>query len=101
MNDQPAQITPYCQNRARDRLGYVFLGLLLLFLGVCVAVYGVSLLGEDRSGWDYMEYVKMGVGCLGGLALVAAGVAVVELQYLAQEIINWLWLRAGVAVEQV
>ena len=75
MNDQPAQITPYCQNRARDRLGYVFLGLLLLFLGVCVAVYGVSLLGEDRSGWDYMEYVKMGVGCLGGLALVAAGVA--------------------------
>ena len=33
--------------------------------------------------------------------LVAAGVAVVELQYLAQEIINWLWLRAGVAVEQV
>ena len=74
MEDRTPQVTPYCRNRARDRAGYVFLGLLLLFLGICVGVYGFSLIGEDKTGWDYMEYVKLVIGCLAGLGLAAAGI---------------------------
>ena len=66
MEDRTPQVTPYCRNRARDRVGYVFLGLLLLFLGICVGVYGFTLVGEDKTGWDYMEYVKLVIGCLAG-----------------------------------
>lgn len=74
MGNQNGQTVTYCRNRSRDRLGYVFLGLLLLFFGFCVGVYGVTQLGEDRTGWDSMEYIKMAVGWLACLGLTAAGI---------------------------
>lgn len=74
MENQTVQTVTYCRNRARDRISYLFLGLLLLFLGLCAGVYGVSLLGEDKTGWDYMEYVKLIIGGLASVGLVAAGI---------------------------
>lgn len=66
-NDRPV---PYCQNRARDRFPYFFLGLLLLFLGFSCGVY---LFMEDKTNWDYTDYITTVIVCGGCLAFTAAG----------------------------
>lgn len=63
----------YCLDRAKGQAGNFLWGLLMLFLGVCVGVYGYSQLGMDKTGWDSMEYIKMGTGLLFGLGLLAVG----------------------------
>lgn len=63
----------YCLERTKGRIGDLFWGLLLIFFGFCVGVYGVTTAMEDRTGWGWEEYLKMGGGCLGGVALLAAG----------------------------
>ncbi len=50
----------YCLEKTRGRLLSLWLALLLLFLGM--------------SAWDYMEYVKMAIGCLGALFLTVSGI---------------------------
>ena len=62
----------YCLERTKGRIGDLFWGLLLIFFGFCVGVYGVTTAMEDRTGWGWEEYLKMGGGCLGGVALLAA-----------------------------
>lgn len=64
----------YCLDRTKGRIAYVLVGLLLLFLAVCMGVYGLELLGEDKSGWDYMEYIKLAFGWLACAGFAAFGV---------------------------
>lgn len=64
----------YCLEKTRGRLLSLWLALLLLFLGMSAGVYGWMRMGEDRSAWDYMEYVKMAIGCLGALFLTVSGI---------------------------
>ncbi len=64
----------YCLEITRGKLLSLWLALLLLFLGVSAGVYGWVLIGEDKSAWDYMEYVKLVIGCLGALFLTVSGI---------------------------
>lgn len=74
-NSRPgSQPVSYCRNRTRDRFPYFFLGLLLLFVGLCMGVYGAAALGEDKTGWDYMDYVTLVIGWVGCLGFTAAGI---------------------------
>lgn len=74
-NSRPgSQPVSYCRNRTRDRFPYFFLGLLLLFVGLCMGVYGVVTLGEDKTGWDYRDYVTLVIGWVGCLGFTAAGI---------------------------
>ncbi len=63
----------YCLDRAKGQAGNFLWGVVLLLLGVCVGVYGYTQLGMDKTGWDYMEYIKMGIGLIFGLGLLALG----------------------------
>ena len=63
----------YCLDRAKGQAGNFLWGMVLLLLGVCVGVYGYTQLGMDKTGWDYMEYIKMGIGLIFGLGLLALG----------------------------
>ena len=63
----------YCLERAKGRAANALWGLLFLFLGLCMGVYGFTQLGEDKTGWDYMEYIKMGAGWLLCAGFTAAG----------------------------
>ncbi len=63
----------YCLDRAKGQAGNFLWGVVILFLGVCVGVYGCTQIGADKTGWDYMEYVKMGVGLLFGAGLLVLG----------------------------
>jgi len=64
----------YCLDRTRQRLVYILLGLLLLAIALCMGVYGISLLGEDKSYWGYTEYIKLVVSFLLFIGLAAAGI---------------------------
>lgn len=63
----------YCLERAKGRAANALWGLFFLFLGLCMGVYGFTQLGEDKTGWDYMEYIKMGAGWLLCAGFTAAG----------------------------
>ena len=64
----------YCLDKTRKRLSFLGLAIILLFFGFCVAVYIWMMFQEDRSAWDTMEYVKLMVGGIGGLALLLGGI---------------------------
>jgi len=64
----------YCLDRAKGRIASALWGLLFLFLGFCMGVYGFTLLGEDKAGWDYMEYIKLAIGWLACAGFLALGV---------------------------
>lgn len=63
----------YCLERTRKRLSHLGLALIFLFLGLALGVYGWIELQEDKSAWEYEEYIKLAVGCLGALGFTAAG----------------------------
>ncbi len=64
----------YCLDRAKGRAARVLWGLLFLFLGLCMGVYSFTELGGDRTGWELMDYIKLGVGWLACAGFAAAGV---------------------------
>lgn len=64
----------YCLEKTRKRLASLGLAVIVLALGFCVAVYIFMMLKEDTSTWETMEYVKLAVGGLGGLALLLGGI---------------------------
>ena len=64
----------YCLEKTRKRLASLGLAVIVLALGFCVAVYIFMLLKEDTSTWETMDYVKLAVGGLGGLALLLGGI---------------------------
>lgn len=65
----------YCMERTRKRLVYLLLALLFLFIAFLMGVYSVSRLGEDKSSWDYMDYISLIVG-LGVIYTEGLGVPV-------------------------
>lgn len=64
----------YCLEKTRKRLASLGLAAVVLILGFCGGVYTWMMLGEDRSTWETMEYVKLAVGGLGSLALLLGGI---------------------------
>lgn len=64
----------YCLEKTRKRLASLGLAVIVLALGFCIAVYIFMMLKEDTSTWETMEYVKLAVGGLGGLALLLGGI---------------------------
>lgn len=64
----------YCLEKTRKRLASLGLAVIVLALGFCVAVYIFMMLKEDTSTWETMDYVKLAVGGLGGLALLLGGI---------------------------
>lgn len=64
----------YCLSRTRRRFSYLGIALLLLFISFAVGVFSLSLLMEDKTGWDYTDYIRLAVGILGTLALLAGGI---------------------------
>lgn len=64
----------YCLEKTRKRLASLGVAVIVLALGFCVAVYIFMMLKEDTSTWETMEYVKLAVGGLGGLALLLGGI---------------------------
>lgn len=46
----------------------LWLAALLFLPGVSAYVYGWMQLGANKSGWDYMEYIKLVIGW-GGVRL--------------------------------
>lgn len=64
----------YCLEKTRKRLASLGLAVIVLALGFCVSVYIFMMLKEDTSTWETMEYVKLAVGGLGGLALLLGGI---------------------------
>ncbi len=69
----PGQIPHYCLDRAKGQAGNLLWGVVMLFLGFCVGVYGITEIGADKTGWDYMEYIKMVIGLAFGLGLLVLG----------------------------
>ena len=49
----------YCLSITREKLLTLWLAALLLFLGAAASVYGWLQLQADKTGWSYMEYVKL------------------------------------------
>lgn len=72
--NQRTQTGGYCLNITRKKLMSLWLAALLLFLGASACVYGWMQLGADKSGWDYMEYIKLVIGWGGAVFLFASGV---------------------------
>ena len=64
----------YCLEKTRKRLASLGLAVIVLALGFCVAVYIFMMLKEDTSTWETMDYVKLAVGGLGGMALLLGGI---------------------------
>lgn len=64
----------YCLEKTRKRLASLGLAVIVLALGFCVAVYIFMMLKEDTNTWEAMDYVKLAVGGLGGLALLLGGI---------------------------
>lgn len=64
----------YCLSITREKLLTLWLAALLLFLGAAASVYGWLQLQADKTGWSYMEYVKLVIGSGGGLFLFCSGV---------------------------
>ncbi|MEY8339100.1 hypothetical protein AALB16_13970 [Lachnospiraceae bacterium 62-35] len=63
----------YCLEKTRKRISYLGLAVLLLFLGICVSVYGWMESQTDRASWDSMVYIKLVVSGIGGIGLILAG----------------------------
>lgn len=61
--NQGAPAGGYCRSITRRKLLSLWLAALLLFMGVAVCVYGWTELQADKSAWNYMEYVKLVIGC--------------------------------------
>ncbi len=68
-----AQMVSYCRNITKKKLMSLWLAALLLFLGASACVYGWMQLGADKSGWDYMEYIKLVIGWGGAVFFFASG----------------------------
>lgn len=64
----------YCLSRTRQRLVYVLLGVLLLFLAFCMGVYGYSSFEEGTSWWGFTEYLKFVVCIVAVVGFTAAGI---------------------------
>ena len=64
----------YCLEKTRKRLSSLGLAVLLLFFGFCCGVYVWIELQEGTAYWETMDYVKMAVGGIGGLALLLCGI---------------------------
>jgi len=63
----------YCRQRTRQRLTRLVWALLFLLIAVCCGVYFIAMLGEDRTGWELTEYVKLAVGAVVSLGALAMG----------------------------
>lgn len=64
----------YCLSRTRKRLAYLGLSIIFLIFALALGVYSVSLLGEDRSLWDYMDYIMLVIGIVATVGFAAAGI---------------------------
>lgn len=64
----------YCLKRTRNRLVYLPLAILFLFLALAMGAFSVLLLKEDWSLWDYTDYITLAVGIGGTLAFAAGGI---------------------------
>ena len=64
----------YCLSRTRKRLIWLLWSLLMLFLGVCLAVYFLDGIKTDRGGWETADYVALVISGGGTVVLAAAGV---------------------------
>lgn len=64
----------YCMERTRSRLVYLLLALLFLLIAFLMGVYGISRLGEDKSSWDYMDYISLIIALGGAVGFAAAGI---------------------------
>lgn len=71
---QKAQTVSYCRNITKKKLMSLWLAALLLFLGASACVYGWIQFGADRSGWDYMDYIKLVIGWGGAVFFFASGI---------------------------
>lgn len=52
----------YCLHRTRGRLIQLVWAAVFLLVGAAGAVWLVTNWSEDRSNWEYMDYIKMAVG---------------------------------------
>lgn len=75
MNEKNPQMrkSSYCLDKTRKKLLSLWLAVLFLFFGTACAIYGWTLLLEDKSAWTYMEYIKLVVGWGGTLGLLGLG----------------------------
>lgn len=64
----------YCLSRTRKRLIWLLWSLLMLFLGVCLAVFFLDGIKTDRGGWETADYVALVISGGGTVVLAAAGV---------------------------
>lgn len=64
----------YCLSRTRKRFAYLGIAFLFLLISLAMGTFSVSLLMEDKTNWDYANYIRLTVGILGTLALLAAGI---------------------------
>lgn len=63
----------YCLDRAKGQGANALWGLLFFFFGICVGAFSYMELQGDKAGWDYMEYIKLVVGCLACPVLLFLG----------------------------
>ena len=64
----------YCRSRTRKRLWSLGLAILLLLMAAAAVVYGWMKLQEDKSAWNYEEYVRMTIGWAGVILFGASGI---------------------------
>lgn len=64
----------YCLEKTRKQLSSLGIAVIMLFLGVCCAVYTWVELQEGTAAWETEDYIKMIVGGVGGLGLLLCGI---------------------------
>ena len=64
----------YCLSRTRKRLSWLIWSLLAFFIGVCLGVFFYVEMQQDKSYWEYMDYIKFGIAGGGAVLLFIAGI---------------------------
>ena len=64
----------YCLDKTRKRLASLGIAIILLFLGVCLCIYGWLLIQSDMTEWEARQYLELAVGLIGGLGFLASGI---------------------------
>lgn len=64
----------YCLSRTRKRLSWLLWSLLAFFVSVCLGVFFYVEMQQDKSYWEYMDYIKFAIAGGGAALLFIAGI---------------------------
>lgn len=64
----------YCLSRTRKRLSWLLWSLLTFLISVCLGVFFYVEMQQEKSYWEYMDYIKLAIAGGGAALMLIAGI---------------------------